>query len=159
MVRRKEKTVYWGAFILEWFGYLQDHDLSSSDYRILFFLCQNMKSYDNSIYMRQKQISEELNMDKGNVSKCIKKLCEKQFIVKIPNGFMVNPHLFYVGKGHPGSREELRDNFDSFLRKNKLSPRFYLNELERKLELDPNEIYGEDEDNDEDDFDFTSLLS
>lgn len=143
MVRRKERKVYWGAFILEWFEHLQDAELSSSDYRILFFLCQKMKPYDNTIYMRQKQMSEELNMDKGNVSKCIKKLCEKQFIVKITNGFMVNPHLFYVGKGHPGSREELRNNFDEFLYHNKLSPRFYLNELEHKLEI-VSEVYDEE---------------
>lgn len=132
--RRRESQVYWGAFVLGWFEHLQAHDLVSSDYKVLFFLCQNMKIMDNTVYMRQKEIAEKLTMDKGNVSKCIKKLCEKQFIVKCPNGFMINPHLFYVGKSNPRDREELRDVFYDLIMGAGLSPRFNLNEDYHRLE-------------------------
>jgi predicted transcriptional regulator len=133
--RRKESNIYWGAFILDWFKCLQDHDLTSSDYKVLFYLCQRMNIADNMVYVRQKQIAEDLKMDKGNISKCIKKICGKQFIVKAKNGFMINPHLFYVGKSHFGSREELRDTFEDLLEDNKLEPLFFLNEDENKLEM------------------------
>ena len=73
-------------------------------------------------------------MDKGNVSKCISKLCEKQFIVRIPSGFMINPHLFYVGKSYPGDRYNLRDEFDDAIRKNKMIPLFEMNEEDSTLE-------------------------
>lgn len=146
MVRRgrREQSVYWGAFVLDWFKYLQEHDLTSSDYKILFFLCEKMEKSNNSVFYKQKQIAENLNMDKGNVSKCIKKLCEKQFIAKSPNGFVINPHLFYVAKRDSRDREELRENFDDLLIKNGITPRFALNEDEHKLEEPIHEISVED---------------
>jgi len=133
MARRSEKSVYWGAIILDWFQYLQDSNLRGSDYKVLFFLCDKMKYDDNTAYIRQKQIAEQLNMDKGNISKSIKRLCEKQFIVKYQNGFMINPNLFYVGRSD--MRFQLRDEFNNLILENNLTPRFYLNEDEHKLEL------------------------
>lgn len=129
--RNKENTVYWGAVILEWFEYLRESDMTGSDYKILFFLCQKMNTTDNTAYIRQKEIAEELSMDKGNISKSIKKLSENQFITKSISGFMINPHLFYVGARN---RTDLRDDFDDLLEKNGLEARFYMNEDERKLE-------------------------
>ncbi|MCM3405926.1 replication/maintenance protein RepL [Cytobacillus oceanisediminis] len=143
MARRvSERRNYWGAFVLDWFQYLQDNDFSGSDFKVLFFLCERMQVSDNSIYLRQNHIAAELNMDKGNVSKCIRKLSEKQFIVKKPNGFMINPHLFYVGKRDRGVREMLRNEFDDYLVELGKEPRFYLNEDEHRLE----EIDGDSED-------------
>ncbi|MFD2679322.1 replication/maintenance protein RepL [Bacillus seohaeanensis] len=134
--RRKTKNNYWGAIILEWFHYLRDSDFTSLDYRVLFFLCERMKSDDNTTYLKQKQIAEELNSDKGNISKSIKKLRDKQFIVKSQNGFMINPHLFYVGKPTLISREEIREEFDDLLSE---EIRFSFNEEDRKLEEYPNQ--------------------
>lgn len=131
---RAKSSNYWGAFILEWFFYLQDSDLSSSDYKILFYLCGILKHEDNIAYVKQKQIAENLMMDKGNVSKSIKKLVEKQFIAKSDNGFMINPHLFYVGKRSPETRFFIRDEFDALISGDR---RFNLNEDENKLELNP----------------------
>lgn len=130
---RGNERVYWGAIILKWFEHLQDNDLTSADYKVLFFLCQNMNINENIAYIRQKQIAEDLNMDKGNVSKCIRRLSQKQFIIKSEIGFMINPHLFYVGKSK-GDRFRLRDNFDSLLNEKSIEPRFYLNEDDYKLE-------------------------
>ncbi|MEY8742853.1 replication/maintenance protein RepL [Bacillales bacterium AN1005] len=135
--RGNEGKVYWGAIILEWFEHLQDNDLTSADYKVLFFLCQKMNISENIAYVRQKQIAEELNMDKGNVSKCIKRLSEKQFIIKSDMGFMINPNLFYIGKSR-NDRFRLRDNFDILLDEKDIEPRFYLNEDDYILEEYPN---------------------
>lgn len=133
MRARNDQKVYWGAFILEWFKYLQDNDLTSSDYKVLFYLCGEMDSNENKVYLKQKTVAEALSMDKGNVSKCIKRLCEKQFIVKVDHGYMINPHLFYIGKRHPIARYELRDAFDKILKKKGIKSRFYLDENEYEL--------------------------
>jgi predicted transcriptional regulator len=135
-----ERKNYWGAFVLDWFKYLQDNDLTSSDYKILFFLCQEMNADDNAVHLKQKNISGILKMDKGNVSKCIKKLIERQFIVKIDTGFMINPHLFYVGKRHQRDREQIREKFDTILEGSKRERRFNLNEEEFYLEEYPNRL-------------------
>lgn len=134
-VKRKIPTVaYWRA-ILDWFKILQENELTSSDYKILFYLCEKMSFQENEVHVRQKKIAEELNMNKGNVSKCIKRLCEKQFIVKAEYGFMINPHLFYVGKGYKHDREILRESFDELLALRGIQPRIYLNENEFQLEV------------------------
>ncbi|QIC07177.1 MarR family transcriptional regulator [Brevibacillus sp. 7WMA2] len=133
------RNAYWGAFILDWFKHLQDHELSAADYRILFYLGEKMMTDDNTARVRQKTIAQDLAMDKGNVSKCLKKLCAKQFIAKAPDGYMVNPHLFYAGNGY-ANRYNLRDSFERLLIE---SPRFFLNEDLRILEvLDDNDDLG-----------------
>ena len=129
-----QRKVYWGAFILDWFKYLQDNDLTSSDYKVLFYLCENMEFKNNTVYLKQKNIADKLNMDKGNVSKCIKRLSIKQFIVKVDQGYMINPHLFYVGKRDLESREELREIFDEIVNSYGINPKFRMNEIEYKLE-------------------------
>lgn len=126
------RRIYWGAFILDWFKYLQDEDLTGSDYKILFFLSEKMHIADNRVMLKQKEIADTLHMDKGNVSKCIKRLCEKQFIVKIPGGFMINPHLFYVGKSM-SDRPLLRKDFDDFIERNNMDPIFEMNEFDSIL--------------------------
>ncbi|MEW5571480.1 replication/maintenance protein RepL [Rossellomorea marisflavi] len=137
MGRRKEKSNYWGAFILDWFKYLQDADLRGTDYRVLFYLTEIMKADDNVAYIKQKEIAEELSLDKGNISKSIKRLCNKQFMIKCSNGFMINPHLFYIGNSN--QRYNLRDTFDQNLRDKNLIPRFSLNEDDRVLEATDDE--------------------
>jgi hypothetical protein len=145
MSRRGRKGIYWGSVILGWFEHLRDPDLTGSDYKILFYLCEKMEFSGNRVVLKQKEISETLHMDKGNVSKCIGKLCEKQFIVRISSGFMINPHLFYVGKSHPSDRYPLRDEFDEAIRKNGLQPLFEMVEADSKLEHGTNN-WREDDD-------------
>lgn len=135
--RRTGNGVYWGAFVLEWFTHLHSSNLNSTDYRVLFFLCEKMKDDDNTAYLKQKEIAEVLNMDKGNVSKSVKKLREEQFIFKNKNGFMINPHLFYVAKGRSIDRETLRGEFDDLIYKAGLKRKFNMNEDEHRLEEYP----------------------
>lgn len=128
----RKKRFYWGAFILPWFQHLQDSDLTGSDYKVLFFLCEKMHDIDNRSLVKQIEIADKLELDKGNVSKCIKRLCAKQFIAKIPGGFMINPHLFYVGKT-PADRYHYRDFFDQIIRDSGVEPMFEMDEMDSKL--------------------------
>lgn len=134
--------IYWGAFILGWFEHLQDADLTGSDYKVLFLLCEKMHFTDNRSLLKQKEISQMLNMDKGNVSKCIKRLSNKQFIAKIPGGFMINPHLFYVGKS-PRERFHFRGVFDDIIIENGENPIFNMDEERVVLEHNhPSKVDG-----------------
>ncbi|MGD6942578.1 MarR family transcriptional regulator [Cytobacillus gottheilii] len=126
---RPKDNVYWGAFILKWFELLQTSNFTGTDYKILFFLCSKMDPRTNNIYIKQIQIAQELHLDKGNVSKAIKKLRDEQFIAKIQNGFMLNPNLFYVGKARREDREDVREQFDSLVE----HPRFFMDEDEGQL--------------------------
>lgn len=141
MVRGKPFVNFWGSFILDWFEHLQDHDLNSTDYKTLFFLCEQINHDNNVVYLKQKQIAEHLNTNKGNISRSIKKLKEKQFIAKCANGFMVNPHLFYVGRNAALKREDLRRDFDKLVLENEGTIRFHMNEEEIKLEERSQEDY------------------
>lgn len=133
---RPKDNVYWGAFILKWFELLQASNFTGTDYKVLFFLCSKMDPRTNNIYIKQIQISQELHMDKGNISKAIKKLRDEQFIVKIQNGFMLNPNLFYVGKSRRGDREDIREQFDLLVE----HPRFFMDEDEGQL-IDNNDAH------------------
>lgn len=145
---RKRTKIYWGAFILDWFEELNNLDFSRGDYRVLFFVCSKINPQNNVAYLKQKKISSELGMDPGNVSKSIKKLIGYQFIVKVENGFMVNPHLFYIGKAQYQDRDFLRDDFDSLL---KNDPIYFLDEFEGELQKkDSYKNYNQDNFNDDD---------
>lgn len=118
MVRRKKyytRQYVWGSLTLGWFNELRNSNLGGPEYKVLFFLCEKMKQDDNIAYVKQKDIASKLYMDRGNVSKCIKKLREKQYIAKCENGFMINPHLFSVGQLNPLAREYILDQFDILL--------------------------------------------
>ncbi len=141
MSRRGQK-IYWGAFILDWFKLLQDSELTSTDYKVIFYICSNMNNENNQAHLKQKDIATGLHIDKGNTSKSIKKLMAKQFITKISTGFMVNPHLFYIGKGRRPDREDLRYSFYEQLIKNdpESQLKYYLDEDSNELIKDENLI-------------------
>lgn len=130
---RKKQTIYWGAITLDTFSHLQDNDLQGADYKVLFLLCHEMMKENNIAYLKQKNISEKLELHKSSISKAIKKLTEKQIIAKVENGFMINPHLFYVGRGKAEYRREIRYEFDSTIIEKNLRPRFEMDEAESEL--------------------------
>ncbi|MCA1060294.1 MarR family transcriptional regulator [Rossellomorea aquimaris] len=121
---------------MEWFRELRNSDLGGPDFRVLFFLCENMKQEDNIAYLKQKEIASRLHMDRGNVSKCIKRLYSVQFIAKCENGFMINPHLFSVGHTYRPNREDLREKFNDLLN---TAPFYEVNEDEFILEVHTND--------------------
>lgn len=136
MVLRKEKlrsANYWGAVVLDWFEELNRLELNRSDYRTLFFIFSQMESQTNTAHIKQIMIAKELKMDKGNVSKSIKNLVSLQFIVRTESGFMVNPHLFYVGKARAEGRALLRKTFDNYVVESGESLIYHMDESEARL--------------------------
>lgn len=119
-------TVYW-ADIVDWFRILQENELTSSDYKVLFYLFEKMSLLGNGVFIRQQQIAEDMNINKGNVSKCIKRLSEKQLIAKTEFGFMINPHLFYVGSEYMHEKDKVRQLFDELLALKGIQPLFNRN--------------------------------
>jgi hypothetical protein len=151
MPRRRTRQInfFWGSFVLGWFRELRNSDLGGPDYRVLFYLCEKMKSDDNTAYFKQKELARRLRMDKGNISKSITKLRDNQFIVKCENGYMINPHLFYVGMNRQ-LRGFNQDRFDSLLEAENRTPIYFLNEDEYALEVNGNPFSDEDEEDEED---------
>ena len=117
-------TVYWGE-IVDWFRILQENELTSSDYKVLFYLFEKMSFQGNEVFIRQQKIAEDMNSNKGNVSKCIKRLSEKQLITKTEFGFMINPHLFYVGSEYMHKKDKDHQLFDELLALKGIHPRFH----------------------------------
>lgn len=136
--RRRSKKIYWGTMVLDAFKYLQDSQLGAADYRIFFYLCEKMDVRGNVASVNQKMISEDLSMDKSNVSKSISKLKQKQLIARTRHGFMINPHLFYI---RYEDRMDLRDDFDELVPE---PIRFNMNEDENELEEFPDDIESDE---------------
>lgn len=131
-------SVYWGAIVLSTFELLLKAHLNGNDIRVFLYLCSCMNYQNNICYENQKSISDNLQIHKSSVSKAIKILSEKQFIVKhlSPRGFMINPHLFYIAKRQRNERDVLREDFDNILSGRGLKPRFTLNEELNRLEIE-----------------------
>lgn len=89
--------------------------LTSVELSTLLFLCSKMEIDNNVVYIKQKEISEELDLDKSNLSKAIKTLRELGLIVKVKNGYMVNPNLIYIGKKEMKKIRAMHEFFESKL--------------------------------------------
>lgn len=61
----------------------QDREMTLDPHRILHFLFGKL-DFDNFIHIKQKEIAEALNMDKGNVSKAMTLLKRKGIILEAP---------------------------------------------------------------------------
>jgi hypothetical protein len=61
----------------------QDREMTLDHHRILHFLFGKL-DFDNFIHIKQKEIAEALNMDKGNVSKAMTLLKRKGIILVAP---------------------------------------------------------------------------
>ena len=92
----------------EWFAMFQDYaltiahsNLTGEQFRVLFYLF-NKLNFDNYIRVKQKDIVNELNIKRQNVSRSIKTLKEKDIIYEDPTDkgvYILNPHI-----GHKGTK-------------------------------------------------------
>jgi len=133
--KKPRSNNYWGAIILDWFDELNRLNLSRSDYKTMFYILSQIESTNNTAHVKQNEIAKNLGMDKGNVSRSIKNLIDLQFVMKLENGFIVNPHLFYVGKGKTEAREKIRSYFDEILKDAGKSPVYYMDEEQAILDV------------------------
>lgn len=76
-------------------------NLKQQQYRVLCFLL-GLLNYENEIHISQKSICEELQMDKGAVSRTISYLSGKDLIRKTKRDgrffYRLNPHVAWKGK-------------------------------------------------------------
>ncbi|MEB5694561.1 helix-turn-helix domain-containing protein [Staphylococcus epidermidis] len=98
--------------MLESLELLSKLKLTSVELRTLLFLCSKIGTDDNIIYIKQTTISKELNLDKSNLSKAIKNLKQLGLIVKVTNGYMINPNLIYKGKKEMKKIREMHQFFE-----------------------------------------------
>ena len=80
----------------------KDKDIKGETYRVLFFIC-GILDFENWIQITQKEIAEELEMKKSNVSKAISLLESKGIIFRGPRigksyAFRLNPDFGWKGK-------------------------------------------------------------
>lgn len=108
----KREVFFWGAFMLESLELLSKLKLTSVELRTLLFLCSKIGTDDNIVYIKQTTISKELNLDKSNLSKAIKNLKQLGLIVKVTNGYMINPNLIYKGKKEMRKIREMHKFFE-----------------------------------------------
>jgi transcription initiation factor IIE alpha subunit len=80
----------------------KDKDIKGETHRIIWYLLSRL-DFENWIQITQKEISEELGINKVNVSKAITLLEEKELIVRGPKlgrtyAFRLNPLFGWKGK-------------------------------------------------------------
>jgi hypothetical protein len=80
----------------------RDKDIKGETHRIIWYLLSRL-DFENWIQITQKEISEELGINKVNVSKAITLLEEKELIVRGPKigrtyAFRLNPMFGWKGK-------------------------------------------------------------
>ena len=80
----------------------RDKDIKGETYRVLFFMCARL-DFENWIQITQKEIAENLEMKRQNVSKAISLLLKKRIILRGPKlgrsyAFRLNPDFGWKGK-------------------------------------------------------------
>lgn len=104
-------NLFWGSFVLDMLELLAKLNLKNTEYRTLLYLCSLSNQDDNIAYIKQVSISEDLDINKSNLSRAIKDLREKQLIAKVDNGYMINPNLFYKGSARNNKVQKLHSIF------------------------------------------------
>ncbi|WP_414053130.1 replication/maintenance protein RepL [Macrococcus animalis] len=105
---------YWGASIIDSYKIFSHVPFNKTDYTIFFYLI-NLMDNENNVYIKQSKLSQELEIDKSNISRSIEKLKEWQFITKIKSGFMINPSFIYINKSRDYERNDLRNIFSKYV--------------------------------------------
>ena len=80
----------------------KDKEITGETYRVLFFICARL-DFENWIQVAQKEIGEELEMKRQNVSRAILLLEKKGIIFRGPKigksyAFRLNPDFGWKGK-------------------------------------------------------------
>ncbi|MGK7883645.1 MAG: replication/maintenance protein RepL [Crocosphaera sp.] len=80
----------------------EDKDIKGVTYRVLFKVCARV-DFENWVHLPIKEIADELNIDKSQVSRNIKLLVEKGVLIKSKKigrsyGYRLNPDFGWKGK-------------------------------------------------------------
>lgn len=94
--------VHWVATFQDGMAWLaKQDDITGEQLRVFLYLVSRL-DFDNYLKVPQKDISEDLNLHKSNVSKAIKKLVEKDIITVGPMAghsktYRLNPRIAHRG--------------------------------------------------------------
>lgn len=135
----RRKTMYWGAMITSAMVISIHYRLTSAEFSIFLYLCEEADAEYNIASLRQVDILENLtthynwDISKSTVSKSINALMKSTFITKANDrvGFMINPNVFYYG-GRKSWRQKAH-NFNRYLNENGQQEEFYLDEDEKAI--------------------------
>ena len=90
-----------------------DFSLTSSDFRLLFYLLSKIDEDNLATLPKQKDISTEINISVRKISEGLRRLHEAKIIVKSgkPKTYFINPAFFYTGGAQV--LELKQEDFDS----------------------------------------------
>lgn len=95
----KSKKFSW--FATTWFAthHILESDLTSPDFKFLFYILNQMDRNNEITLSKYKELSETLSLGERTVSQSVKRLKDLDIISKTckPKTFMVNPSFFYSG--------------------------------------------------------------
>nr|WP_173051604.1 replication/maintenance protein RepL [Bacillus paranthracis]AHN52259.1 RepL [Bacillus paranthracis] len=93
---------FWKVYLTDFLQILGLAESKQLD--VLIYILQNTEQANNTFVGTYKKIAKEANVSEPTIAKIMKKLQEKDFIVKIQNGvWQVSPHIMMKGSEHKKS--------------------------------------------------------
>lgn len=94
----------WVATFQEGMGYLARQGLTGEQWSVYAYLVEHL-DYDNWVRIKQQDISDDLGIQRPNVSRALAKLVEVDVIAKGPlagrcNTYRMNPRIAHRGSKH-----------------------------------------------------------
>ncbi|QCQ04793.1 hypothetical protein FAX13_09270 [Ligilactobacillus animalis] len=118
-----------------------DFKLTSSDFRLLFYLLSKIDEDNRATIPTQKIISDEINISVRKISEGLRRLREAKIIVKTVEArtYFINPTFFYTGGGQVLLPKQ--EDFDCYFspRPNSYTPKVEANKISEHLGKTPYE--------------------
>ena len=109
--------------------------LTSSDFRLLFYLLSKIDEDNRATIPKQKEISMEINLSIRKISEGLRRLQEAKIIVKSDESktYFINPAFFYTGGAQVLDAKQ--EDFDSYINPSPetYTPTANAAEMEREL--------------------------
>ena len=98
------KEVTWMASFQNGLIWLSKQNLTGMDLKILLMIMGKL-DFQNYLRISQKELAAEMGIDKGNISRAIKKFCNMNILFTGPmagrhNTYRLNPNIGHKGKGY-----------------------------------------------------------
>jgi hypothetical protein len=97
------------------------YGINKEQYLLFFFICFT-KNMNNEVYIDKKNICNELSISERTLSRNLKELKEREFIIKYRDCYLINP--FIIFKGNPNKRKIAIAKFNKQLEKKRVKNEF-----------------------------------